>query len=212
MDLVERLIQRVQKTQHGFTDIRAAANEVIRATAPKQSIGLAKKLFASNVRQARMLATFIFGRLAATSDESLNFLRTRVSRDMDWRVQEILTQAFDNYCSDIGYEKPLPTMREWIKDPNPNLRRAVTEGLRVWTSRLYFRDHPDIAVQLLSQLKDDDSEYVRKSVGNALRDISRRHRELVRADLRQWDVSKKGIEQTYRLASKFLQKTDGITD
>ena len=204
MDLIERLIQRVQKTQHGFTDIRAAADEVIRATAPEESIRLAKKLFASNVRQARMLATFIFGRLAATSDESLNFLRNRVSRDMDWHVQEILAQAFDNYCSDIGYEKALPIMREWVKDPNPNVRRAVTEGLRVWTGRPYFRDHPDIAVQLLSGLKDDDSEYVRKSVGNALRDISRKHRELVRAELHQWDVSKKSMEQTYRLAGKFL--------
>lgn len=204
MELVERFIQRVQKTQHGFTDIRAAADEVIAVTAPKQTIGLAKKLFASNVRQARMLATFIFGRLAEKSDESLNILRTRVSRDTDWRVQEVLAQAFDNYCSDIGYEKALPKMREWIKDPNPNVRRAVTEGLRVWTTRPYFRDHPDIAVQLLSQLKDDDSEYVRKSVGNALRDISRRHRELVRAELRQWDVSQKSVEQTYRLANKFL--------
>jgi 3-methyladenine DNA glycosylase AlkC len=95
---------------------------------------------------------------------------------MDWRVQEILAKAFDNYCSDIGYEKALPIMRDWIKDPNPNVRRAVTEGFRVWTSRPYFRDHPDIAVQLLSQLKDDDSEYVRRSVGNALRDISRKRK------------------------------------
>jgi 3-methyladenine DNA glycosylase AlkD len=204
MDMIERLIQRVQQTQHGFRDIRAAADEVITAKTPEDSIRLAKKLFASDVHQGRVLATFILGRLAATSRESLSFLRTRVSQDMDWRVQEILAKAFDNYCSDIGYEKALPIMKDWIKDPNPNVRRAVTEGLRVWTSRPYFRDHPDIAVQLLSQLKDDDSEYVRKSVGNALRDISRKHRELVRAELHQWDVSKKSVKQTYRLASRFL--------
>ena len=204
MDTIEKLIQRVQQTQHGFRDIRAAAGEVIRAHTPGESIRLARTLFASKVHQARVLATFIFGRLAAASDESFNFLRTRVSRDMDWRVQEVLAKAFDNYCSDIGYEKALPIMRDWIKDLNPNVRRAVTEGLRVWTNRPYFRDHPDIAVQLLSQLKDDDSEYVRKSVGNALRDISRKHRELVRAELNQWDVSKKSVKQTYRLASKFL--------
>ncbi len=149
-----------------------------------------------------MLATFIFGRLAEKADESLNFLRTRARRDTDWRVQEVLAQAFDNYCSDIGYEKALPKMREWIRDPNPNVRRAVTEGLRVWTSRPYFRDYHDNAVQLLSQLKDDDSEYVRKSVGNALRDISRKHRELIRAELRQWDVSQKSVEQTYRLGRR----------
>lgn len=201
---MEKLIERVQKAQHGFKDIQAAADEVIGTTAPEESIGLAKKLFASDIRQARVLATFILGGLAATSDESLTFLRTRVSQDLDWRVQETLAKAFDNYCSDIEYEKALPVIREWIKDPNPNVRRAVTEGLRIWTSRPYFQDHPDIAVQLLSQLKDDSSEYVRKSVGNALRDISKKHRELVRAELHRWDVSKKSIGQTYRLASKFL--------
>ena len=204
MDMIERLIQRVQQTQHGFRDIRAAADEVITTHTPEDSIQLAKKLFVSDVHQGRVLATFILGRLAATSRESLSFLRTRVSQDMDWRVQEILAKAFDNYCSDIGYEQALPIMKDWIKDPNPHVRRAVTEGLRVWTSRPYFRDHPDIAVQLLSQLKDDDSEYVRKSVGNALRDVSRKHKELVRAELHQWDVSKKIVKQTYRLASKFL--------
>jgi 3-methyladenine DNA glycosylase AlkC len=95
-------------------------------------------------------------------------------------------------------------MRSWIKDSNPKVRRAVTEGLRVWTSRPHFRDHPDIAIQLLSQLKDDEGGYVRKSVGNTLRDISRKHRELTRAELQQWDISKNIVQETYRLASKFL--------
>jgi len=57
---------------------------------------------------------------------------------------------------------------------------------------------------LLSQLRDDDSEYVRKSVGNALRDVSRKHPALVKAELQQWDVSDKNIEHTYKLAGKFL--------
>lgn len=35
------------------------------------------------------------------------------------------------------------------------------------TSRPYFRDHPQIAIQLLSAHREDASEYVRKSVGNA---------------------------------------------
>ncbi len=76
--------------------------------------------------------------------------------------------------------------------------------MRIWTSKPYFRDHPDTAVKLLSQLRDDDSEYVRKSVGNALRDISRKHKAVVKAELQKWDVSNKRIEQTYKLASKFL--------
>lgn len=204
MDAIKNLIQRVQKTQHGFTDIKRAADEVVAGNATNDSLRLAKKLFASEVHQAQMLATLIFGRLAAQSDDSLNFLRSRVSKDGDWRVQEMLAQAFDRYCADIGYERPLPVIEDWLADSNPNVRRAVTEGLRIWTNKPYFRDYPDTAIKLLSQLRDDDSEYVRKSVGNALRDISRKHKALVKAELQTWKLSSKGIEQVYQLAGKFL--------
>jgi len=37
-----------------------------------------------------------------------------------------------------------------------------------------------------------------------VQNISRKHRELVRAELHRWDLCKKIVEQTYRLASKFL--------
>ena len=203
-DVVEELIQRVRKRPHGFTDIKRAADEVVTDNATRDSLRIAKALFASEVHQARMLATLVFGRLAARSDESLAFLRGRVSQDRHWRVQEMLAQAFDKYCADIGYELALPVIEDWLTDPNPNVRRAVTEGLRIWTSKPYFRDHPDTAIKLLSQLRDDDSEYVRKSVGNALRDISRKHKALVKAELQEWDVSNKSIEHTYKLAGRFL--------
>jgi hypothetical protein len=73
MGTLEKLIQRVQKTQHGFADIKRAADEVVAANATQDSLRMAQKLFASDVHQARMLATFILGRLAAQSDESLDF-------------------------------------------------------------------------------------------------------------------------------------------
>jgi 3-methyladenine DNA glycosylase AlkD len=204
MDAIEKLIQRVQKTPHGFTDIRCAADEVVSGNTQQDSLRMAKKLFASDVHQARMLATLVLGRLAAQSDESLTFLRSRVSQDENWRVQEMLAQAFDEYWVDIGYERALPVIEDWLADPNPNVRRAVTEGLRIWTSKPYFRDHPDTAIKLLSELREDDSEYVRKSVGNALRDISRKHKALVKTELQRWKISNKSIEQTYKLAGKFL--------
>ena len=204
MNVIQSLVQRVQKTQRGFTDIQKAAEEVFADHSSTETRQLAKELFLSEVHQARMLATFLFGKLAAKSKESLTFLRKRVSLDKDWRVQEILAQAFDQYCKDIGYEKALPVIKDWLADANPNIRRAVTEGLRIWTTRNYFREHPDVAIQLLSQLKDDESEYVRKSVGNALRDISRRHKELVRVELQKWDISNERVQQIYKLAGRFL--------
>jgi 3-methyladenine DNA glycosylase AlkD len=204
MDKIEKLIQRVQNTKHGFLDIQKAANEVVDEQPAKDSLRIAKQLFTSETYQARCLATFIFGHMAKVSNESLNFLKFHVSQDNDWRVREILAKVFDRYCADVGHEQALPVIKEWLADSSPNVRRAVTEGLRIWTSRPYFRDHPDIAIKLLSQLRDDDSQYVRRSAGNALRDISRKHEAAVKTELQKWDVSNKRIEQTYKLASKFL--------
>jgi len=203
-DTTEKLIQRVQKTQHGFLDIQKTADEVVTEHPAKDSFHIAKELYDSEIYQARSLATFIFGRLASNSKESLAFLKHRASQDSDWRVQEILAKAFDRYCSDTGYEQALPVIKEWLADSTPNVRRAVTEGLRIWTGRLYFKNHPEVAIHLLSQLRGDESEYVRKSVGNALRDISRKQKELIAAELQHWDIADKHIAQTYKLASRFL--------
>ncbi len=84
------------------------------------------------------------------------------------------------------------------------MRRAVSEGLRSWTSRPYFKEHPDVAIRLLSQLKADANDTVRRSAGNALRDISRTHAELVGAELNGWDVTQPTVAQTHTLASQFL--------
>lgn len=203
--MIEKLIQRVQQTQHGFLDTQKAADEVADGQPAEESLRIAKQLFTSEIYQARSLATFIFGRLAANSKESLEFLKQNVSQDNDWRVQEILAKAFDRYCADIGYEQTLSIIKEWLADSSPNVRRAVTEGLRIWTGRPYFHDHPEVAIQLLSNLRNDESEYVRKSVGNALRDISKKHKELVKIELQQWDTTNKRIEQTHKLAIRFLQ-------
>jgi len=185
-------------------DIQKAADEVVVEQTNKESLRIAKELFASDLYQARSLATFILGRLAANSNESLEFLKHRVSQDNDWRVQEMLAKAFDRYCANVGYKQSLSVIKKWLADSSPNVRRAVTEGLRIWTGRPYFQDYPEVAVKLLSQLRNDESEYVRKSVGNALRDISKKHKELIRIELQRWTIENKGIEQTYKLASKFL--------
>jgi 3-methyladenine DNA glycosylase AlkD len=205
VDTIQSLVQRVKKTEHGFMDIQNASEEIFAGHSSAETLRLAKELFESDVHQARVLAVFLFGKLAANSKESFMLLRQRVSLDKDWRVQETLAKAFDGYCKDSGYEKSLLVIEDWLSDENPNVRRAVTEGLRIWTGRDYFREHPEVAIKLLSRLKADESEYVRKSVGNALRDISRKNKDLIRKELQGWDVSDKHIQQTYKLAAKFLK-------
>lgn len=165
---------------------------------------IVKALLISDKWQVRSLATFILGRLSANSPKSVEMLRTTVSKDDNWRVQEVLAKAFDQYCADTGYENALPTIKRWLSDPSPRVCRAVTEGLRIWTSRPFFREHPDAAIRMLSQFREDDSDYLRKSVGNALRDISKKHPELIRTALQEWDTSSPQAKQVVKLASRFL--------
>jgi 3-methyladenine DNA glycosylase AlkC len=201
---IKQLIEQARNTGDHFTILRQFAEEVFSNFPAKTSIQIGRKLFNSEIHQARSLAAYLFGMNSAESKQCLNFLRTRVSMDEDWRVQEFLAQAFDRFCSDVGYKQALPTIKDWLTDSNPNVRRAATEGLRIWTSRPYFKEHPEIAIHLLSRHRSDESEYVRKSVGNALRDISRKHKDLIRVELNKWDIREKTVAQTYKLASKFL--------
>ena len=117
----------------------------------------------------------------------------------------MLAKAFDEVCRHRGYEVSLPFIEEWITDDNPNVIRAVTEGLRIWTSRPYFKDNPSVAIALIARYKAHKSEYLRKSVGNALKDISKKHRELIRAEVRQRDLSNPRVLFTYKLATKLLK-------
>src|SRR5262245_57844966 len=124
MTTIKALIQRVAKTKHGFTDIKKASEEIFAAETSAKVLAIAKELFASEIPQARMLATFLLGRLSVKTKESFSLMRKKVSTDADWRVQEILAQAFDQYCKDNGYKKSMPVIKDWLKDPNPNTRRA----------------------------------------------------------------------------------------
>ena len=166
---------------------------------------LAFLAYHSEVYQVRMYGVFLFGYLS-TDKEILTFMREEVSKDDNWRVQEVLAKSFDEFCKSIGYEKTLTVIDEWLNHDNPNTRRAVTEGLRIWTSRPYFKENPKEAIRRIANLKEDKSEYVRKSVGNALRDISKKFPELIKDELNTWKLENKGINQVYMLANKFIKE------
>ena len=202
-EYVEGLEREFSAIERGFLREQRCARSDYASFDPEQARRVAFLAYRSEAYQVRMYAVFLLGHLSQEPDV-LSFLRDDVSADSNWRVQEVLAKAFDDFCAVRGYEAALPVIDEWLSDPRPNVRRAVTEGLRIWTSRPYFRDHPGDAVSRLSRLRSDSSEYVRKSVGNALRDISKTHRELVAAELRTWSLETKEVAQVYRLASTLI--------
>lgn len=202
-EYISSLEEEFSLIEHGFKEEEKRALEDYKSNDNQYIKKLAFLAYKSNVYQVRMYGVFLLGHLS-DDDEILKFMRDEVSKDDNWRVQEVLAKAFDEFCKIIGYEKALPIIDEWLENDNPNTRRAVTEGLRIWTSRPYFKENPNEAIERLVNLKEDSSEYVRKSVGNALRDISKKFPELIKNELVSWNLQSKEINQVYKLASKFI--------
>ena len=191
--------------ENGFKEQEKRALADYKAKGAAHCKELARLAYSSEVYQVRMYAVFLFGHLS-DSEEILTFMRDEISKDENWRVQEVLAKAFDEFCKKIGYEQALLTIDEWLKNGNANAKRAVTEGLRIWTNRPYFKDNPSEAIRRLASLKGDESEYLRKSVGNAIKDISKKFPNLVKTELDSWDLDSKEAMQTYKFASKFIKK------
>jgi 3-methyladenine DNA glycosylase AlkC len=154
----------------------------------------------------QMFGVSIMGLIAHKYKKSYDFLKNDVYKNPSWQVQEFLGMAFDNYCKNNGYKESLQTIDEWLNSKNQNHRRAVTEGLRIWTNKPYFMDNPKEAIKILSKFKTDESEYVRKSVGNALKDISKKYPELIKNELCKWKLDTKEINQVYKLTNKIIYK------
>ena len=204
---VARLENDFSLIEHGFKEEEKRALTDYKSNDDEYIKKLACLAYQSDVYQVRMYAVFLFGYLSK-DEEILIFMRDEVSKDDNWRVQEVLAKAFDEFCKKTGYETALPIIDEWLKNSNPNTRRAVTEGLRIWTSRPYFKENPNEAIRRIASLKEDESEYVRKSVGNALRDISKKFPDLVNVELKTWKIESREIRQVYKLASKFIEAQD----
>ncbi len=87
-------------------------------------------------------------------------------------------------------DEMLQILHTWTQDENPHVRRLVSEGTRPrlpWAGRLHqFIQHPNLTLALLEKLKDDPSEYVRRSVSNHLNDIAKDHPQLIIQTCARW--------------------------
>ncbi|WP_304353234.1 DNA alkylation repair protein [Brachyspira innocens] len=204
-EYIENLEKEFSEINNGFKEIEKKALSDFKSNNNSYIKELAYSAYKSDSYQVRMYSVFLFGYLSKNK-EILNFMKDVVSKDDNWRVQEILAKSFDEHCKILGYEKSTEIIDEWLNDTNPNTRRAVTEGLRIWTNKPYFKENPSEAIRRLSNLKYDNSEYVRKSVGNALRDISKKYTKLIEEELNSWNLEIKEIKQVHKLANKFIKQ------
>jgi 3-methyladenine DNA glycosylase AlkC len=192
------------KERYGL--IPKEAEKIFKNNSAKACWDFAMECYNSELYYIQMFAVSVLGFIAYKNRKALTFLKNSVSKNPSWQVQEFLAKAFDNYCKDNGYEQSLEIIDEWLNNKNKNIRRAVTEGLRNWIKKPYFKDNPEEAIKILSKYKTDESEYVRKSVGNALKDISKAFPELVKKELKKWKLDTNEIERVYKLANKIMDK------
>lgn len=87
-------------------------------------------------------------------------------------------------------EQSLTTLQGWISDESHHVRRLISEGTRPrlpWAVQLpAFVKNPKPLLPILEKLKDDSSEYVRRSVANHLNDIAKDHPNLVAITCQSW--------------------------
>lgn len=80
-------------------------------------------------------------------------------------------------------EKMMQQMLAWADSDNHHVRRLASEGCRPrlpWAMALPdFKNNPSPILPILEKLKNDESEYVRRSVANNLNDIAKDNPDLV---------------------------------
>jgi 3-methyladenine DNA glycosylase AlkC len=107
-------------------------------------------------------------------------------------------------------ERAMEYVREWAEDENEHVRRLASEGCRPrlpWGMALVaFKEEPSLILPVLEKLKDDESEFVRRSVANNLNDISKDHPEVVLDICERWYGDNKNTDWIVKHACRGMLK------
>lgn len=108
--------------------------------------------------------------------------------DLSMEVLKEMTKVFTSEWAVRAFfihdeKRALKFFKSWVNDKNEHVRRLVSEGSRPllpWGQKLHsFVKDPMLSWDLLEQLKNDESEYVRKSVANHVNDHSKNHPDIL---------------------------------
>ncbi len=109
-------------------------------------------------------------------------------------IKEITKRNTGEYCIRPFIEKypkkTLAIMKKWSTDKNVHVRRLSSEGLRPrlpWAAKMNrFIEDPQPVLDILENLKDDDSRFVQKSVANNLNDILKDNYQIGFRIIKKW--------------------------
>ena len=105
----------------------------------------------------------------------------------NWIVREMC--AFGVRKAYVNHQKEtIEILKKWIKSESENIRRTAIESLRPLSDTKWLRnpEKNNEVIELLSELKSDHSVYVRKSVGNNLKDLTKYMSEKILTLIESW--------------------------
>jgi 3-methyladenine DNA glycosylase AlkC len=107
-------------------------------------------------------------------------------------------------------EKMIKKMVAWSKHPNEHVRRLASEGSRPrlpWAMALpAFKKDPTPVLPILENLKNDESEYVRRSVANNLNDIAKDNPQITLKTCYRWFGETRDTDRLVKHACRTLLK------
>ena len=138
----------------------------------------------------------------------------------DWEASLPALKHFTRYFSsefsvrpflDEDPDRAMALMLECAEDNEENVRRFASEGCRPrlpWAMALpRFKKDPGPILPVLEKLKNDPSEFVRRSVANNLNDISKDHPEVVLDLAEKWLGRSASTDWIVKQACRTLLKT-----
>ncbi len=107
-------------------------------------------------------------------------------------------------------QKMMRQMLLWAGSDNHHVRRLASEGCRPrlpWAMALTdFKNDPNPILPILEKLKNDDSEYVRRSVANNLNDIAKDNPQIVISIATNWIGKNQQIDRLVKHGCRTLLK------
>ena len=100
-EYIAALEQEFSSIENGFKTEESRALQDFQSHDFAYCKTLAFAAYQSPAYQVRMYGVFLFGYLSE-DEEILHFMKEEVTKDENWRVQEILAKSFDMYCKKIG--------------------------------------------------------------------------------------------------------------
>jgi 3-methyladenine DNA glycosylase AlkC len=194
-----------QRTRH--------TTEVLHQFMPKEFKEASKKivLISKKLREEKV-SDFIYGYIfLADYIEVYGLNHLKESIDAMEEVTQFISCEFAVRPFILKYPNEMKhQMLLWSKHPNQHVRRLSSEGSRPrlpWAMGIPdYKKNPQQNIPVLENLKNDPSDYVRRSVANHLNDIAKDQPEVVIDIAQQWMGTSKETDALVKHACRTLLK------